>query len=139
MAVIGLDHIGIAISDSNSSLIRLLNLLQCEKYDSEKVPSEGINVHFHRVSGGAPRIELLEVIDPQSSVAKFLARRGPGVHHLAFLLEPGTLKPVCEKLSKNGYEFIFSEPKSGAQNKMINFVHPKSCDGVLVELMESKS
>ena len=136
---ITLNHIGIATSAGNSQLEKLFRLLNIERGITEAVAEQGVVVHFFSPSGHAPHLELLEVSDPEGSVAKFIEKRGPGIHHLSFLLDPGTLDTLSQKLKNEGFKFTYEQPKFGAQNMRINFIHPATAGGVLVELMEAKS
>lgn len=134
---ITLNHIGIATAAGNSQLEKLFKLLQIERGPSELVSEQGVNVHFFSPTGHAPHLELLEVKDPAGSVAKFIEKRGAGIHHLSFLVDPGSLDALCAKLKTEGFKFTYEQPKRGAQNMRINFIHPATAGGVLVELMEA--
>ena len=134
-----LNHIGIAVSASGGSsaaLAKLFQILGITKGISESVPEQGVNVHFYNLEGTPPHLELLEVSDPQGTVAKFIEKKGPGIHHLSFLLESGTLDELCAKLKTEGYRLTYDAPKKGAQQMRINFIHPATAGGVLIELME---
>jgi methylmalonyl-CoA epimerase len=137
---ISLNHIGIATENGPESgtaqLDRLFRILGIQKGISESVPDQGVNVHFFNLEGSPPHLELLEVQDPQGSVARFIEKRGPGIHHLSFLVESGGLDPLCETLKTAGYRLTYESPRKGAQNMRINFIHPATAGGVLVELME---
>ncbi len=134
---ITLNHIGIATAAGNTQLEKLFKLLEIERGPSEAVPDQGVNVHFFSPTGHPPHLELLEVKDPAGSVAKFIEKRGAGIHHLSFLVDPGTLDALCAKLIREGFKFTYEQPKRGAQNMRINFIHPATAGGVLVELMEA--
>ena len=134
---ITLNHIGIATAAGNTQLEKLFHLLKIERGPSEWVAEQGVNVHFFSPQGHAPHLELLQVVDPQGTVAKFIEKRGAGIHHLSFLLDPGTLDSLSAILINEGFKFTYGEPKFGAQNMRINFIHPASAGGVLVELMEA--
>jgi len=135
---ITLNHIGIATASGNSQLEKLFGLLGISRGISEQVAEQGVNVHFFNLAGEPPHLELLEVQDPEGSVAKFIQKRGPGIHHLSFLVEKGTLDGLCERLIAEGYRFTFDRPKNGAQNMRVNFIHPATAGGVLIELMEGR-
>jgi len=135
---ITLNHIGIATAPGNSQLEKLFRLLGISRGVSEQVAEQGVNVHFFNLAGEPPHLELLEVQDPEGSVAKFIQKRGPGIHHLSFLVETGMLDGLCERLIAEGYRFTFDRPKDGAQNMRINFIHPATAGGVLIELMEGR-
>ncbi len=138
-----LDHIGIAVPQFNPSsegdLSRLFKILGVQMGLSEQVPEQGVHVHFYGLQGTPPHLELLEVSDPQGSVAKFIEKRGPGIHHLSFKVEQGTLDRICEQLKEEKFKLIYDAPKKGAQNMRINFIHPATAGGVLIELMEKAS
>ncbi len=137
MGRITLNHIGIATSPGNRQLEKLFKILGITRGISEAVAEQGVNVHFFSPSGEAPHLELLEVVDPAGSVAKFIEKRGAGIHHLSFQVEAGDLDPLCEKLKAEGFRFTYDAPKKGAQNMRINFIHPATAGGVLIELMET--
>jgi methylmalonyl-CoA/ethylmalonyl-CoA epimerase len=132
-----LNHIGIATESGSSPLEKLFRILGIGRGSSEKVPDQGVNVHFFNLKGEPPHLELLEVIDPAGSVARFIEKRGPGIHHLSFQVESGKLDALCETLKQEGFKFTFDAPKRGAQDMRINFIHPATAGGVLIELMES--
>jgi methylmalonyl-CoA/ethylmalonyl-CoA epimerase len=133
-----LNHIGIATEAGNQQLEKLFKILGITRGVSEDVPEQGVSVHFFSPSGEAPHLELLEVKDPEGSVSKFIQKRGAGIHHLSFQVETGKLDSLCEQLKQDGFRFTYPEPKLGAQNMRINFIHPATAGGVLVELMESQ-
>lgn len=133
-----LNHIGIATEAGNQQLEKLFKILGINRGVSEDVPEQGVSVHFFSPTGEAPHLELLEVKDPEGSVAKFIQKRGPGIHHLSFSVETGKLDSLIEQLKKEGFRFTYPEPKLGAQNMRINFIHPASAGGVLIELMEAR-
>ena len=134
---ISLNHIGIATATGNTQLNKLFSLLGITRGISEAVPEQGVNVHFFNLEGTPPHLELLEVEDPDGQVAKFIQKRGPGIHHLSFQVDQGQLDSLCAKLKSEGFKFTFEAPKRGAQNMRINFIHPASAGGVLIELMET--
>ena len=136
---ITLNHIGIATQTGNTQLSKLFSILGISKGVSEKVAEQGVSVHFFNLGGTPPHLELLEVDDPEGTVAKFIEKRGPGIHHLSFLLEDGGLDQLITRLKSEGFKFTYAEPKLGAQNMRINFIHPASAGGVLIELMEHHS
>jgi methylmalonyl-CoA/ethylmalonyl-CoA epimerase len=136
MGNISLNHIGIATATGNTQLTQLFQLLGITRGVTEAVPEQGVNVHFFNLTGEPPHLELLEVEDPEGTVSKFIQKRGPGIHHLSFLVETGELDGLCAKLRKEGFKFTYETPKRGAQNMRINFIHPASAGGILIELME---
>jgi methylmalonyl-CoA/ethylmalonyl-CoA epimerase len=134
---ISLNHIGIATAAGNSQLDKLFSILGITRGISERVAEQGVNVHFFNLDGTPPHLELLEVEDPKGTVAKFIEKRGAGIHHLSFLLDKGELDSTCAKLIAEGFKFTYDAPKRGAQNMRINFIHPATAGGVLIELMET--
>lgn len=130
-----LEHIGIAVANLAEANKLFARLLGREHYKIEEVPSEGVRTSFFKI--GDVKIELLEASDPSSPIAKFIGKKGEGVHHLAFEVEDiqGSLRDYSDR----GFQVINSEPKKGADNKMVAFLHPKSTNGVLIELCQSIS
>ena len=133
--MIKLNHIGIAVNDL-PQMRKLFAVLGLSVTHTEDVADQGVRTHFFPVQGLDTQIELLEVMDPKGTVAKFIQKRGPGVHHLSFQVSKGELYPLCSKLVQEGYRLIYESPQKGAHEMMINFIHPSTCGGVLVELME---
>jgi methylmalonyl-CoA/ethylmalonyl-CoA epimerase len=129
LKAVKLEHIGIAVADIDASLTRFRDLLGAEPYKVEEVLSEGVRTHFF--DAGGTKIELLESTAPDSPVARFLEKRGPGLHHLAFASED--IDADWARLEQAGYALIGSGPKPGADGKTIFFVHPKDTEGVLTE------
>jgi methylmalonyl-CoA/ethylmalonyl-CoA epimerase len=101
----------------------------------EEVESEGVKTAFYKI--GESKIELLQATTPESPIAKFIAKKGQGIHHIAF--DVTDIYTEIERLKVEGFELINLTPKSGADNKIIAFLHPKSTDGILVELCQEKS
>ena len=129
-----LEHIGIAVKDIDQSNKLFARLLGRKHYKMEEVNSEGVRTSFFELAG--IKIELLEATDPDSPVAKFIDRRGEGIHHLAF--EVSDIHESLKQYGEKGFEVINPQPKSGADNKMIFFLHPKSTNGVMIELCQEK-
>ena len=130
-----LEHIGIAVKDLDESNKLFARLLGTEHYKIETVESEGVRTSFFKV--GDLKIELLEATRPDSPIAKFIEKKGEGIHHLAF-----DVKDVSESLSElkqNGFQPIKEIPKAGADNKSIAFLHPKTTNGVLIEICSEKT
>ena len=126
------EHIGIAVKDINSSIALFERLLGVKSYKTEKVLSEGVNTAFFGISD--QKIELLSSINKSSAIEKFLESKNEGVHHIALLVD--SLELEINRLEGLGFQFISKTPKEGADNKRIVFLHPKSTNGVLVELCE---
>lgn len=126
-------HIGVAVNNLPKALDRYL-ALGLELESTEDVPSQGVRVAFLRAGG--VRIELLESLRPDSVIARFIGRRGEGLHHLAFATPD--IRAEMDRLARSGFEFIDSEPRSGAQGRLVAFMHPRSAHGVLLELVQER-
>lgn len=129
-----LEHIGIAVKSLGISDELFTKLLGKESYKKETVEREGVVTSFYET--GESKIELLEASNPESPISKFIDKKGEGIHHLAFGVED--ILNEVERLKKEGFQFISEEPKEGADNKLVVFLHPKSTNGVLVELCQEK-
>ncbi|MDR6488613.1 methylmalonyl-CoA/ethylmalonyl-CoA epimerase [Chryseobacterium vietnamense] len=129
-----LEHIGIAVKSLGVSDELFAKLLGKEPYKKETVEREGVVTSFYET--GESKIELLEASNPESPISKFIDKKGEGIHHLAFGVE--NILEEVERLKKEGFQFISEEPKEGADNKLVVFLHPKSTNGVLVELCQEK-
>ncbi|PIF44276.1 methylmalonyl-CoA epimerase [Chryseobacterium sp. 52] len=129
-----LEHIGIAVKSLGVSDALFTKLLGKESYKQESVEREGVVTSFYET--GESKIELLEASNPESPISKFIDKKGEGIHHLAFGVE--NILEEIERLKKEGFQFISEEPKEGADNKLVVFLHPKSTNGVLVELCQEK-
>jgi methylmalonyl-CoA/ethylmalonyl-CoA epimerase len=130
-----LEHIGIAVKNLAEANVLFTRLLGSEHYKIEEVESEGVRTSFFRI--GDVKIELLEATKPDSPIAKFIDKRGEGIHHLAF--EVADLPQSISEFQSKGFQFINPVPKNGADNKSICFLHPKSTQGVLVELCQERN
>lgn len=129
-----IEHLGIAVSNLQDSIIMFEKLLNTRCYKTEEVISEGVRTAFFQV--GESKIELLEATKPDSPIAKFLAKQGGGIHHIA--LDVDDIEAEMERLKSLDFILIQESPKDGADNKRIAFLHPKSTNGVLVELCQEK-
>ena len=129
------EHIGIAVKDLEASNALFKQLLGRAHYKIEEVASEYVKTSFFQT--GESKIELLEASSPNSAIAKFIEKRGEGIHHIAFEVED--IYAEMKRLEKEGFRLLNKEPKRGADNKLVCFVHPKSANGVLVELCQSIS
>ena len=127
-----IEHIGIAVKDINSSNDLFKRLFGKEHYKTETVESEGVSTSFFMV--GDTKIELLEAKTETSAIAKFIEKKGEGIHHIAY--EVDDIYEEMKRLESEGFEILNKEPKKGADNKLIFFLHPKSTNGVLVELCQ---
>jgi len=129
-----LEHIGIAVKSLGVSDELFTKLLGKESYKKESVEREGVVTSFY--NAGESKLELLEASKDDSPVSKFIDKKGEGVHHLAFGVQDIAFE--IERLKKEGFQFISEEPKEGADNKLVVFLHPRSTNGVLVELCQEK-
>ncbi len=127
-----IEHIGIAVKDMSFSCNLYEKLLGSACYKEEEVPSEGVNTAFFKT--GVNKIELLSATTPESPIAKFLEKRGEGIHHIAFDVDDIVVE--MERLKAEGFILLNEVPKLGADNKLVCFVHPKGTNGVLVELCQ---
>jgi len=127
-----LEHIGIAVKDIKDANKLFARLLGTEHYKIEEVASEGVRTSFFNVGG--VKIELLEATHADSPIARFIDKKGEGIHHLAF--EVTDIYESLKKYTELGFQLINPEPKKGADNKLIFFLHPKSANGVLIELCQ---
>ncbi|WP_291098677.1 MULTISPECIES: methylmalonyl-CoA epimerase [unclassified Flavobacterium] len=127
-----IEHIGIAVNDLEVAVIIYEKLFGVPSYKQEEVASEGVKTAFFM--NGPNKIELLEATNPESPIAKFIAKKGEGIHHIAFEVEDITLEIV--RLKKEGFVILNEIPKKGADNKLVSFLHPKSTNGVLIELCQ---
>jgi methylmalonyl-CoA/ethylmalonyl-CoA epimerase len=129
-----IEHLGIAVENLATSIPLFEALLNTPCYKQEGVASEGVMTAFFQV--GPNKIELLEATNPDSAIAKFLSKNGPGFHHVAFEVED--IEAELTRLKNAGFTLIHESPKDGADNKRIAFLHPKSTNGLLIELCQEK-
>ena len=127
-----IEHIGIAVKDLTASNALFEKLLGVPAYKEEEVVSEGVKTSFFM--NGPNKIELLEATNPDSPIAKFLEKKGEGIHHIAFDVED--IVAEIERLKNEGFTILNETPKRGADNKLVAFLHPKGTNGVLVELCQ---
>ena len=127
-----IEHIGIAVKDLEKSNTLFSQLFGETHYKIEEVASEGVKTSFFK--SGPNKIELLEATDPDSPIAKFIEKRGEGIHHIAFAVDDIIYE--IERLKNEGFTILNSTPKKGADNKLVAFLHPKSTNGVLIELCQ---
>ncbi len=128
------EHIGIAVKSLDNANTLFSKLFGKEHYKIERVESEGVNTSFFML--GETKIELLEATKSDSAIAKFIEKKGEGIHHIAYEVE--NILEEMERLKKEGFELINQQPKEGADNKLICFLHPKSTNGILVELCQER-
>ena len=126
------EHIGIAVKSLTTSIPLFEKLLNTPCYKKEEVSSEGVTTAFFQQ--GETKIELLESMEEDSAIAKFLEKKGEGIHHIAF--EVADIHAEMKRLEGEGFELVHKVPKQGADNKLVCFLHPRSTNGVLVELTQ---
>lgn len=129
-----IEHIGIAVKDLEASNELFTKLYGKPPYKSESVESEGVTTSFFEV--GPNKIELLEGTNPDSPISKFIAKKGEGIHHIAF--DVTDIHAEISRLKAEGFVVLNETPKDGADNKLVAFLHPKSANGVLIELCQEK-
>lgn len=127
-----IEHIGIAVKNLEESNTLFAALFGKPHYKIEEVKSEGVKTSFFDV--GPNKIELLEATNPESPIAKFIAKKGEGIHHIAFAVTD--IKAEIKRLKNEGFTILNSAPKLGADNKLVAFLHPKTTNGVLIELCQ---
>lgn len=127
-----IEHIGIAVNDLATAVTMYERLLQTGCYKYETVESEGVTTAFFNT--GTTKIELLESVSEAGPIYKFLQQRGEGLHHIAFAVND--INSEIQRLKNEGFQFISEQPKKGADNKLVCFIHPRSAGGVLIELCQ---
>ena len=127
-----IEHIGIAVSNLEESNNIYTKILGLEPYKQEVVDSEGVITSFFQTEN--TKIELLQGLDENNAISKFIKKRGEGIHHIAFEVE--NIEKEIKRLKKLGFKIINETPKKGADNKLICFIHPKSTQHVLIELCQ---
>jgi methylmalonyl-CoA/ethylmalonyl-CoA epimerase len=130
-----IEHIGIAVSNLEEAIQTYTELLNSPCYKTEEVASEGVKTAFFQI--GDSKIELLEATHEESPIAKFIAKKGQGIHHIAF--DVTDIEASMAAYKEKGFQLLNETPKNGADNKLVAFIHPKSANGVLVELCQEKS
>ncbi len=130
-----IEHIGIAVENLEEAEKKYTALLGVPPYKREEVPSEKVITSFFRV--GESKIELLAPVSSDSVIAKFLEKKGEGFHHIAYATDD--IRADLQRLEKEGFQIINREPKEGADNKWVAFVHPKTTGGILVELCQERN
>ncbi|MFD2940994.1 methylmalonyl-CoA epimerase [Flavobacterium notoginsengisoli] len=127
-----IEHIGIAVKNMNDANVLFEKMLGVPSYKMEAVESEGVLTSFFQT--GNNKIELLVATNPESPIAKFLEKKGEGIHHIAFDVDD--IEAEISRLKNEGFVLINEVPKKGADNKLVVFLHPKNTNGVLVELCQ---
>ncbi|NNF36995.1 MAG: methylmalonyl-CoA epimerase [Saprospiraceae bacterium] len=129
-----IEHIGIAVKDIEASEQLYTLLLGTPPYKREVVESEGVITSFFRA--GPNKIELLQSVSPEGVIARYIEKKGEGIHHIAYAVTD--IKSEMTRLKEEGFRLLSEEPKKGADNKLICFLHPKTAGGVLVELCQER-
>ena len=127
-----IEHIGIAVKNIDESNDLFTNLFGKKHYKTEEVESEGVKTSFFKI--GENKIELLEATNSDSPIAKFIEKKGEGIHHIAFDVDD--IEAEIKRLKKEGFIVLNEVPKKGADNKLVAFLHPKATNGVLIELCQ---
>jgi methylmalonyl-CoA/ethylmalonyl-CoA epimerase len=127
-----IEHIGIAVKDLDASNLLFEKLFGAPAYKQEEVASEGVKTSFFK--SGPNKIELLEATNPESPIAKFIERKGEGIHHIAFEVQDIIFE--MKRLQEEGFVLLNEVPKKGADNKLVVFLHPKTTNNVLIELCQ---
>ena len=130
-----IEHIGIAVKDLAQANDIYRKLLNTAPYKEEIVESENVKTSFFKI--GESKIELLEATSPTSAIGKFINKRGEGLHHIAF--EVKDIYAEMKRLQAEGFVLLNTEPKQGADNKLVAFLHPKDANGVLIELCQERN
>jgi len=129
-----IEHLGIAVNDLEAAEDIYSKLLGTTPYKREVVTSESVTTSFLRT--GTSKIELLQSDNPDSAISKFIAKKGEGIHHIAF--DVADIRAEMKRLVEEGFRLLSEEPFEGADNKLVCFVHPKSANGVLIELCQER-
>jgi methylmalonyl-CoA/ethylmalonyl-CoA epimerase len=127
-----IEHIGIAVKDLTSANALYTKLFGNPPYKEEEVVSEGVKTSFFKM--GESKIELLQGVTEESAITKFIEKKGEGIHHIAFNVTD--IYAEIERMKQEGFQMIHNEPKKGADNMLIAFLHPKGTQGVLIELCQ---
>ena len=130
-----IEHLGLAVNDMDNAKEVFDKLLGKQSYKEENVASEDVDVAFYQT--GESKIELLQSLSDDSAIRKYINKKGEGIHHIAF--EVDDINSEITRLKNEGFQFINETPKSGADNKLICFLHPKTTNGVLIELCQEKA
>jgi methylmalonyl-CoA/ethylmalonyl-CoA epimerase len=126
------EHIGIAVKDLNASITLFEQLLNVKSYKTEAVESENVSTAFFQT--GETKIELVASSSPDGTIAKYIEKKGEGIHHIAFEVE--NIESEMARLKESGFVLLNEQPKKGADNKLVCFLHPKSTNSVLIELCQ---
>ena len=127
-----IEHIGIAVKNLDVSIPLFSTILKTNCYKIEEVASEMVRTGFFQI--GESKVELLESLDQNGVISKFIEKKGEGIHHIAFAVED--IETEMERLKNEGFILLNESPKKGADNKLVCFLHPKGTNGVLIELCQ---
>lgn len=130
-----LEHLGIAVANLESSIETYERLLNTACYKREQVSSENVETAFFKT--GESKVELVSDMGEGTTISRFIEARGQGIHHVAF--EVTDIYAEMKRLTAQGFRVLYAEPKEGADNKLINFVHPKDAHGVLIEICQERN
>ncbi len=134
VAILGVDQIAVAVEGLDEATRIYEKILGIKAEHDETISDQGVKTRFFPVAGGMTTVEALAALGPDTPVGKFLAKRGPGVHHIAFRVDD--LRKELTRLKRLGVQLIDEEPRLGAEGKLIAFLHPKETGGVLIELCQ---
>ena len=132
--LVQIEHLGIAVKDIKAGNALYTKLLGVPPYKEEVVEGEGVRTSFFKA--GPNKIELLEATSPDSPIAKFIEKRGEGIHHVAYAVED--IAAEMDRLKSEGFRLLNDVPKAGADNKWVCFLHPKDAGGTLIELCQDR-
>ena len=133
--MVTLNHIGIAVEDL-PQVKKLFSILGLSVISKEVVPEQQVITHFLPLPLAPGQLELLEPTESAGTIGQFIKKKGPGIHHLSFSVPIGELNTLCQSLRSSGYRLIYDQSRTGAHGMKINFIHPSSTGGILIELME---
>lgn len=129
-----IDHIGVAVYNTENAVQMFNGILASQPFHSEEIESQKLMATFYQL--GSTKIELLQATSPESNIAKYLSKKGPGIHHVAFLVED--IEAEMLRMKGEGYRPLTEKPYNGALNKLVCFFHPKDTGGVLIELCQKQ-
>lgn len=131
--MIEIEHIGIAVKKLENSIPLFTKILNTQCYKTEEVKTENVRTAFFQI--GEMKVELLESLDTEGVISKFIEKKGEGMHHIAFMVK--NIVEEMSRLQQEGFTLLNEMPKKGADNKLVCFLHPKETNGVLIELCQS--
>jgi methylmalonyl-CoA/ethylmalonyl-CoA epimerase len=137
MAILRIDHVGIAVPDLDAAIAFYAEKFGIHSVHSETNTEQGVREAMLAVGDGSTQLQLLAPLDENSTIAKFLGRSGPGIQQLAYTVD--NIDSTCAELRERGLRLLYDEPRRGTAGSRVNFIHPKDAGGVLVELVEPAS